>query len=404
MDKRLLTVIKKELKRIFTDRRLVFTTMILPAVSIFLMYSLLGNMISDKDTDVDANIPRVVVVSGADTFRTYSEDMKLDQVYDLTWEEDTSQVESLKDQIYDGELDVLLVFDKDFDQDVKAMAMPNLVRYYNRVEDYSNEARYRIDEDLAQYETYLLGIRMGNPDHVEVFQINRDLGEGSLHNSQKEIGKGLSMLFPMLIAMFLFTGAMSVGPDMIAGEKERGTMATLLVTPVKREVLAMGKVIALVIVALITAGSSFIGVMASMPSASKMFESNGFSMASLKFGAREYLYLAAIMLTLVLLYVSIVCLISIISKTIKEANTYMSPVYMIVTISGFSTMYMDGAISNTRFMIPVYGSIVAIKKLFAFEITSNMVLYTCGTSIILSGVLIYMIKVLFNNEKVMFSK
>jgi sodium transport system permease protein len=82
----------------------------------------------------------------------------------------------------------------------------------------------------------------------------------------------------------------------------------------------------------------------------------------------------------------------------------MAPIYMFVMISGFSTMYFDGAVSTPRFLIPVYGSVMALKKLFAFELTTKMVLYTCGMSIILSLVIIYIIKDLFNNEKVMFSK
>jgi sodium transport system permease protein len=127
-------------------------------------------------------------------------------------------------------------------------------------------------------------------------------------------------------------------------------------------------------------------------------------MSALEFGVREYVFLGAIMLSLVGLYVSLVCLVSILSKSIKEANTYMAPIYMFVMISGFSTMYFDGPVSNARFLIPVYGSVMALKKLFAFELTTKMVLYTCGMSIILSLVIIYIIKDLFNNEKVMFSK
>lgn len=404
MDRRLFTVIKKELKRIFTDRRLVFTTMILPALSIFVLYSLMGNMLSDKADDVDNNIPEVVVVTASESFNTYSNEVDLEKKYNITWVDSQVDIQKYKDEIFKGDIELLLIFEEGFDGKVKALINPNVERYYNGVEDYSSQARYTMDQVLMDYETYLLGVRIGNPDHVSVFDLNKGVENDALHDAQKEAGKGLSILFPMLIAMFLFSGAMSVGPDMIAGEKERGTMATLLVTPVRRETLAMGKVIALAIVAMVSALSSFIGIIASMPSAGKMFASDGISMSSLQFSSKEYFYLAAIMLTLVGLYVSVVCLVSILSKTIKEANTYMSPIYMLVMISGFSTMYLDGAISNSRFFIPVYGSVIALKKLFSFELTGNMVLYTCGMSLVISFVLIYLIKILFNNEKVMFSK
>lgn len=404
MDKRLWTVVKKELKRIFTDKRLVFTTMILPALSIFIMYSLLGNMITDVVDDVNNNVASVVLVDAPESFVTYAEKMDLDLAYDFKWLKGEVDLQGHKDAIFEGDLELLLIFDRDFDESVSSRQRPNVERYYNGIEDYSSNAKINIDQVLMEYETYLLGIRIGNPDHVSVFDLNRGVDQDALHDSQKATGKGLSMLFPMLIAIFLFSGAMSVGPDMIAGEKERGTMATLLVTPVRRETLAMGKVIALAIVAVVSSLSSFVGIIASMPSAGQMFSSDGIDMASLKFGMTDYLSLAAIMVTLVGLYVSVVCLVSILSKSIKEANTYMAPIYMLVMISGFTTMYMDGPVSPARFFIPVYGSVVALKKLFAFELTTNMVLYTCGMSLVISIGLIYLIKILFNNEKVMFSK
>jgi len=67
------------------------------------------------------------------------------------------------------------------------------------------------------------------------------------------MGKIIASLLPMLMIMFLFSGAMSIGPESIAGEKERGTIATLLVTPVKRKEIAIGKILALSVLSLISA-------------------------------------------------------------------------------------------------------------------------------------------------------
>lgn len=403
MDKRLFTVIKKELKRIFTDRRLLFTTMILPALSIFVMYSLMGNMIDTRVEDVEEHIGSLVIVDAPTSFQDYITSKALDEAFDIDYETRES-IEKSKTDIINGDLELLLIFTENFDEEVISYNQPNIIRYYNDIEDYSSEARWKIDNFLASYEEFELGLRIGNHDSVNVFNINEGILEDSLKDSQKATGKGLSVLFPMLIAIFLFSGAMSVGPDMIAGEKERGTMATLLVTPVKRETLAMGKVIALGVIAIVSSISSFIGIIASMPSAGSMFADDGIDMASLQFSVREYFYLAAIMISLVSLYVTVVCMVSIMSKTIKEANTYMSPIYMLVMISGFSTIFTEGAVEPYRLLIPVYGSVIALKNLFAFELSSKMVLYTCGSSLLVSAVLIYFIKVMFNNEKVMFSK
>lgn len=397
MDKRLFVVIKKELKRIFTDRRLIFTTMILPALSIYLMYSLMGNMMTDRIDDVEDNIPVVIAVNAPTSFKGFVDESRFEMVYE------TEPSEALETKILNGEAEIYMIFDDNFDAAAMNFENPNVQRYYNGSEDYSQEARYNMDSVLESYEAQLLGIRIGNPDHVNVFDLNRDVTNDKIQDAQKATGKGLSILLPMLIAIFLFSGAMSVGPDMIAGEKERGTMATLLVTPVRRETLAMGKVISLGIIAIISSASSLLGIVLSMPKAGSMFARDGIDMASLQFGVMEYVSLFAIMTTLVAVYVAIICMVSIVSKTIKEANTYMSPIYMIVMISGFTTMYTTGTIESWRYLIPVYGSVMALKKLFAFELTTNMLLYTCGSSVVLAGIMIVIIKSLFSNEKVMFN-
>lgn len=403
MDKRLLTVVKKELKRIFTDRRLIFTTMLLPALSIYIMYSLMGNMIDTKEEDVNEHIGTVVVISAPDSFETFTAEQHVTDQFNFE-NGSIGELNQYKDQIISGELELLLVFDDQFDDKVLNYDTPNVKRFYNGVEDYSSEAKWNIDIVLTSYEEYLLGERIGSIDAVNIFDLNAGLQIDNLQDDQKATGKGLSILFPMLIAIFLFSGAMSVGPDMIAGEKERGTMATLLVTPVKRETLAMGKVIALAIVAVVSSISSFIGIIASMPNAGSMFADEGIDMAALQFGAMDYLYLAMIMISLVSMYVTVVCMVSIMAKSVKEANTYMAPIYMLVMVSGFSTMFIDGKIETWRMAIPVYGAIMALKKLFAFELTTKMVLYTCGSSLLVAACLVYAIKVLFNNERVMFSK
>lgn len=397
MDKRLFTVIKKELKRIFTDRRLVFTTMLLPALSIYIMYSIMGSMFTSRFDDVEANIPKVVVVDAPASFQTFVED----EAYEFEFVNEPSK--AYEDQILNGDIEIYMLFDENFDQAAMNFELPNIIRYYNSVEDYSNEARYTIDRVLDAYEKNLLGERIGNAAHVEVFDLNRGIENDRIQDDQKATGKGIASIFPMLIAIFLFSGAMSVGPDMIAGEKERGTMATLLVTPVKRETLAIGKIISLGIVAIISAASSFIGIIASLPKAGALFASDGIDISTLSFSGFDFFALLAVMITLVSVYVAVVCMVSVISKTIKEANTYMAPIYMVILFAGISTVLSTGTGETWHFLIPVYGSVIALKNLFAFELTPIMVLYTCGSSIILTSILVFIIKSLFNNEKVMFN-
>ena len=66
-------------------------------------------------------------------------------------------------------------------------------------------------------------------------------------------------MMPLLILVFLFSGCMAIAPESIAGEKERGTIATILVTPIRRSELALGKIFSLSIIALLSGLSSTVG-------------------------------------------------------------------------------------------------------------------------------------------------
>ena len=109
---------------------------------------------------------------------------------------------------------------------------------------------------LEQYETSLankLDINAGDSVYYDCA------------TSKDTTGQMFSMMMPLLLMMFLYSGCMSVAPESIAGEKERGTIATLLVTPMKRSSLALGKVFSLSIIALLAGCSSFIGTFAALP-------------------------------------------------------------------------------------------------------------------------------------------
>ena len=86
-----------------------------------------------------------------------------------------------------------------------------------------------------------------------------------LASEESITGMIFSMMMPMLLTMLLFAGCMSAAPESIAGEKERGTIATLLVTPMKRSSLAIGKICSLSVIALLSCLSSFVGTMLSIP-------------------------------------------------------------------------------------------------------------------------------------------
>ena len=76
---------------------------------------------------------------------------------------------------------------------------------------------------------------------LNVFTVDANNSASEIYDEQRASGQMLSMLIPYIIVVLLFSGTMSLGVDTIAGEKERGTMASLLLTPVSRMSIMMGQ-------------------------------------------------------------------------------------------------------------------------------------------------------------------
>ncbi|MBS4538697.1 ABC transporter permease [Clostridium sp. D2Q-11] len=407
MNKNLSVIIKKELKRVFTDKRIVFTAFILPALSIALIYSIMGVALGNMIEDREEYIPKAYVRNMPQKFENLISNEPYNDMVDIEKISDDKELENIKEKIKLGEIDILVVFEKNFEEKLKNYEnkeKPSIKTFYNSSEDYSSDARFGLFNQLfSRYENMVIGERLGNIEYTSAFNIDIGSEINDLVDEKEATGKGLSFLMPMLISIFLFAGAMGIGMDSIAGEKERGTMATLLVTPLKRETIAFGKIISLSIISIISALSSFIGIIVSFPfSKAVLGGDKDMNLTNLKFGASDLGKLFIIMITLVGIYVGLICLLSIIAKTVKEAGTYITPVYMIVMASSFMNMFSNSDPEMWQFLIPIYGSVVAIKNILMFQLTWTHVLISASVSVVSTIFLIYLIKKMFNNEKVMF--
>lgn len=170
--------------------------------------------------------------------------------YDLRAMESETVV---KDELTSGQADLWLQFPENFEESIasyqKGDEIPQIKVYYNPSEEYSMSAFREVTGTvLESYRQTLLAGRVGDLEQLMIFTVNTDNPDMIVQDEKKANGKELGMMLPYFITILLFAGAMGIGTDMIAGEKERGTMASLLVSPVKRSSIVLGKVFALMII------------------------------------------------------------------------------------------------------------------------------------------------------------
>lgn len=394
MKSNVLTIIKKEFARFFGDRQLLFTAVIMPGLLIYIIYSFMGSgiesMVSEGADDVVTvrveNMPQSV----APLFDSLPSTVTIEQPFQQP------DIEALEDKSINT---VLVRFPADFDRQLveyepqSGMPAPNVEIYYNSTNNASQRVEYALDAMLSSFED-----GMSNR-----FDINRADSEEMRFNqaSDESIGAMVwSKLLPMLILMMLFSGVMAIAPSSIAGEKERGTIATLLVTPMRRNELALGKIVSLSSIALLSGISSFIGIALSLPN---MVPNAG--ELSFHYTASDYLVLLLIIFATVLIMASAVSLLSALAKDVKNAGTMITPFMLVIMLSGLLPMFQDGASQSLAvYLIPFYNSMEVMVAVFLHEMQWSTVLVTLGANVAYTGIAVWGLTRMFNSEKVMFSR
>lgn len=387
-----ITVMKKELARFFGDRRLVLTTLLLPGCMIYLVYSLLGNVMMKSLLPEEAYVAKAYVVDLPESLQENLRTLRVD------WHPaDREQLTQIRQEIQDKQVDGLVIFPQNFDEAVTEYQVdskepaPNVEIYYNSARTESSHFYSEVSKVLEEYENSLankLDINAGDSVYYDCA------------TSKDTTGQMFSLMMPMLLMMFLYSGCMAVAPESIAGEKERGTMATLLVTPIKRSSLALGKVFSLSIIALLAGCSSFIGTFAALP---KMMGGEMTGVDSSVYVPMDYVMLLIVILSTVLVLVSTISLLSAFARSVKEASMTVSPLMIVITFVSLAPMLSQGnEIPLYRYLIPVYNSAQCMNGIFSFTYQPVEILVTAAVNLCVAGILVYGLTRAFHSEKVMF--
>ncbi len=389
----ILAIMRKELARFFSDKRMV-VSILLPGVLIYVMYSFMGQAMGSLYGVEEDYVPTVQVVHLPDSVAGLVETgggLNLLEV-------DASAVAEAQSAVTDQTLDLLAVFPEDFDQAVAAytpaggQSAPNVELYYNAASTTSQSAYMLLTSLLDGYEAQL----------ANKFDINAGDKIYDLATEEDTAGTYFASLMPLLLMIFLYSGCVAVAPESIAGEKERGTIATMLITPIRRGDIAIGKILALALIALLSGASSAIGTVLALP---KLMGAASDGLSANIYGVQDYLLLAAVILSTVVLLVTLISILSAFAKTVKEAQAYVMPLMILVMVLGVTAMFGGGAKTELwYYLIPLYNSVQCMVGVFSFSTVMAGVATALAANVIYTVLGVFVLARMFNSEKIVFSR
>lgn len=384
-------IVKKEFKRFFTDKRMIMS-LILPGVLIFVLYSLMGNFIGKAITPADDYEYVICVENESVTLDGYLSTLG------FKYKKVNAPREEAEKKLVDKEIDLYVSFSEDFDDAGADKAGKNVVIEYN-------SAKRESAKIYSALQTVYMQNSVASVDYN--YAINAGVENPDMATEENVVKMILTMFMPFILMVFLVTGSVSVASESIAGEKERGTIATLLVTPVKREYIALGKIIALTVTSLFSSLVSFVGIMASLPNLLQLERIGDVTSIDLSvYGASTFVGILGIILITVMMFTMIMSILSTFAKSVKEATQFVTPAMIVVMLASVTSMIGGGkAVTNPAlYLIPIYNCAQCLTMLFSGEFYGLCYLFTILSDALFVVLGVVLLAKMFNNEKIMLNK
>lgn len=228
--------------------------------------------------------------------------------------------------------------------------------------------------------------------------------EANVASPQKVGGAVFGGIIPYVIILLALTGAMYPAIDLTAGEKERGTIETILASPVSRASLATGKFLTVLTASFVTTVlslGSLAGTMRLAPSLMQ-FGSGGSDAFQLSVGAAGMIAVLAMVLPVSILFSAALLAIALLAKSYKEAQSYISPLMIVVILPAVSAMLPGIELDSKLALVPIVNVSLVCKEILTGTYHWNLI------AIILASSTVYAIAALavaartFQRESVLF--
>jgi sodium transport system permease protein len=214
-------------------------------------------------------------------------------------------------------------------------------------------------------------------------------------------GELLGRALPYIFIIFCYLGALYPAVDLAAGEKERGTLETLLLVPVARHRIVLGKYLVVFTAAMTAAGLSLVSLGAWGALKGRAVE-GAFGAIVSSIGALDLVLIAVMFVPAAAMFAAILLSISIYARSFKEAQSYAVPMNFLVILPAMLPMLPGVEMTWGWAMVPITNIALAVKELVKGTMDYAMLVAILGSSALLAGLLLAFCTWWFRRESVLF--
>jgi sodium transport system permease protein len=404
--RQILTIYRKELKEVLRDRRTLVFMIALPLLLIPALLEISAYFMTESQRRATTEVLRYAVFDERNlpaVAEAFAQAPRFERVA-LERREDISAA------VAAGTIDFALVVNPAHTGSAVAgqpdpAGPQTIVALHYDDSDTTNKVEERaraVLDSLSERERArrLMALGVAEATHDRLLTPVRVLNVGTA-DMRAILGETIGRVLPYFFIIFCFMGALYPAVDLGAGEKERGTLETLLLVPVARRSIVLGKYLVVFTAAMTAAMLSVVSLGAWATFKGRGVE-GAFGAILSSIGALDLALIVLMFVPAAAMFAAILLSISIYARSFKEAQSYATPMSFLIVLPAMLSMLPGVEMTWGWAMVPITNIALAIKELVKGTMSYEMLVAILGSSVLLAGLLLAFCTWWFRRESVLF--
>jgi len=391
-------VYRKELTEWLRDRRTLISTVLVPLLAFPILMVGITALATVMIGNAEREIPKIMILGGEDSPRLLERLHKLDKLevvpYAVNW----------KDQISNKDIRAAVEIPKGFQAALAEGRAQTVNIYFYQGELKSSFGADHLQKAVEEYRDSVIKDRLAAKNLPASVLTPFSIKQENVAPPEKVGGASVGGFIGYAVILLCLTGAMYPAIDLTAGEKERGTIETILSSPISRLDLVIGKFLLVFSASLASAILSVtsMGLSFAFLGHSHLMQSSGEQSLNLNLGFTSVVAVFCMALPLAVLFSAVLMTIALFAKTYKEAQSYLTPLTFLVVIPAVVSVMPGVELTPKLALIPVLNTSLVCKEIITGTYHWNSIILIFASTCLYALAAIFLAVKMFQREDVLF--
>ncbi|MEZ5013181.1 MAG: ABC transporter permease [Chitinophagales bacterium] len=396
--KNIITIFKKELRDITRERRTLMIMIVIPLVVYPAIFTIISKYMASEAEKAGEKTLRIGIVQNGNgnDFTAFLQQMPNTEIRSI------ADTVTGKDLILSDSLDAAYFFPDGYDAGIAKLEQTGFDYFYTST---NNEFEVGIIQNInGAYKRSLTSRKLTELSMNQTILEPAKDNARNLASAREQLGSIIGGIIPYFFIIFCMVGCMYPAIDLAAGEKERGSLETLLVSSASRIEIYIGKLMTVALSGFVSAMASIAGLIlaAKMMGGDAGDDQSLMQITSLLNGiieARSILLMLLILLPLNIFFAAITLMLSIYAKTFKEAQSMITPLMIFIVFPSIIGMLPGVTLNVSTALIPILNVSLGAKEIISGTAQAGPLIVTYLALFLYAGLALTLSVRFFNNEK-----